>query len=99
MRVRKPQKPIAVTCIDCGTVFIGYSRKAKRCPECREKRAKEYRKNYNGSLKSNRKMSVKHNIYPKMTLSEVLRELRIYNKENNTNLSYGQFVLILEGKR
>ena len=35
----------------------------------------------------------------KKTIKEILRELQEYNRENNTNLTYGQYVLKIEGRK
>ena len=90
MRVKKEPKPVEITCIDCGVVFIAYSNKALRCEKCR-KIAKR-KTNAQWMAKSRNGVNL---IYPKMTIREVLRELEIYNKENGTHLSYGQFIAIM----
>jgi tRNA(Ile2) C34 agmatinyltransferase TiaS len=96
MRVKKSRKPIEKTCIECGQLFIAYGHKALRCPECRKKVAREQIKDSKSHWLRTRK-SKKATYRPPMTISEVLKELEMYNKVHGTRLSYGQFVLILEG--
>ena len=75
-------------CVDCGQPFYSKATKALRCPECRKEHAKEYRRQR------------KEGIYkrtPSKTLNEIMRELQVYNREHNTKLTYGQYVLKVEG--
>lgn len=101
MRVKKPQKPVEVTCKECGVKFIAYSRKALRCPECRRNAIREQNKSYQRqlqqSIKEVKKITTKKTYRPPMTINEVVNEMEKYNKVHGTCLSYGQFVLILEG--
>ena len=97
MRVKKPLKPIEKNCIECGQPFIAYGQKALRCPECRKivarKQIASSKSHWLRSKKANKKKSYR----PPMTINEVLKELEMYNKVHGTRLSYGQFVLIMEG--
>lgn len=71
------------TCALCGQPFITKARNAKYCSDCR----------YKGNilkmqqLRSERKKRKLHK-----SLDEIMRDLAAYNKEHNTNLSYGQYV-------
>jgi len=71
----------------CG--FSAFSSKALRCPECRKK-------NDSKRVKKNREKSNADLNRPKLTMREVLQRLEVYNKENNTHLSYGQFMVLIE---
>ena len=96
MRVKKEKQPIQLNCMDCGEVFIAYSKKALRCEKCRILSKKQRSKDW---MQKDRAMSKnKTTKMPlKKTIREVLRELEIYNKEHKTRLSYGQFVQKMEG--
>ena len=95
MRVKKPRKPIELTCVDCGETFIAYSSHALRCPECRKKAKKQTSAMWMAEDRAKHRIEAKK-IHPKMTIKEVLKELEIYNKANKTRLSYGQFVQKME---
>ena len=91
----KPRQLIEVTCIDCGCSFMAGSKAAKRCPECNLKHRKNQKQGYAEDFKSTRKVRKKKQ-KPK-SITQVLRELEVYNKEHKTHLSYGKFVELMAG--
>ena len=98
MRVKREPKPIEVKCIDCGEVFIAYSNKALRCEECRKVKARQQSKRSMEYLRQYKKPQGKKKkiIKPAMTMRETIAAMERYNKEHNTHLTYGQFVLLME---
>ena len=97
MRGKKQRKPIDVTCIDCGCTFKALTRKALRCEACKKNIMYQYRKRKRAwERELNRKNELPH-LRPKMSIAEVLKEQEKYNKEHKTHISYGRFVLMLEG--
>lgn len=57
--MRKPRKKHEVVCIDCGDVFETSSHRTQRCPDCREQRENEYKKQYNA------KYRMEHGVRPR----------------------------------
>ena len=97
MRVRKPSKPVELTCVDCKKTFIAYSRSALRCSECKQDHLRRIKVAAQAVYRSPAYINAKGKKKPpKMSLREVLKELESYNKENNTCLSYGEFVTMLD---
>lgn len=96
----RKRKPIEITCIDCGVKFMAYSSKALRCETCREKAKNEcnrrYMKGYRNAYKLEHANAGTY-IPPKMSIGEKIKAMEEYNKEHNTHLSYGQYVLLTEG--
>ena len=92
----KPRKPVEVTCFDCGCTFIAKSSRALRCTKCRVKAKRETSKMWMESQRRGYRRENYPKICPKLTIGEVLRKQEEYNKAHRKNLSYGQFVLILE---
>lgn len=81
-------------CTDCGQPFKSKATWALRCPKCRCKHEREREQAYRRRKKAEQYGGVKQK-----TINEVMRELEAYNKENHTTLSYGQYVLKIEGRR
>ena len=78
-------------CALCGETFIARSHSAKYCPECRDyAKIKRDRKYYAEKKNSYYKRSGK-------SIREIMRELQQYNREHKTNLTYGQYVQMIEG--
>jgi hypothetical protein len=75
-------------CFDCDQMFYSTTEGKKYCPECAKKRKNASNRKY---MRRKRKPSVEVK-----TISEVLRELKAYNEEHGTCLSYGQYVLMTE---
>lgn len=77
-----------VTCDICGKHFIAPTRKTKYCSdECRKIKAKRDWHNYDKKPTVEKQAPIVTE-----TLDEILQQLDEYNAENNTCLSYGQFV-------
>lgn len=81
------------TCIECGKEYTAGQHNTKWCKDCvvigRQKRDAECRKRRRNATKAHDK--------PKTTIYDVLAQLDRYNKEHNTNLSYGHFIQIKDG--
>ena len=81
------------TCLICGKEYTANAYNTKWCKDCvaigRRKRDAECRKRRRNATKTHDK--------PKTTIYDVLRQMETYNKEHNTNLSYGQFIQIKDG--
>jgi ribosomal protein L37E len=77
-----------LTCLNCGRKFENYNIGKKHCPECELQLKRERNRKY---MRNKRKPSVEIK-----TISEVLAELKQYNEEHGTCLSYGQYVLMTE---
>ena len=99
MRVRRERKLIEIICIDCCKTYTAQSRAAKRCPECNLKHRREYRQEY---AEANKKEQIeiqnkfKKPMYKPKPMSQILKEMEIYNKEHKTRLSYGQYVALVD---
>lgn len=85
----RDRKEYELICIECGIPFIAFSNKALRCPDCK---AKHKRVPALGGRKNYKRLSKA----AKMSIEEVLRTLKKYNRENGTRHSYGQFVSLIE---
>lgn len=75
------------TCALCGQPFITKTNNAKYCSDCRYKGNQIKIK----QLKSERKKR-----RPSQSLNDIMWALATYNREHNTNLSYGKYVQLLE---
>ena len=81
-------------CVDCKEPFKSKSYRAERCPKCRQERQRLLkRENYI------RKKERKYGENSLKTIREIMRELKAYNQEHNTHLSYGQYVSQIEGRQ
>ena len=89
-------KLIEKNCIDCGQTFIAHGHSALRCEECKEKITRIRRRE---NMRKKRKGVRLYPAQPAKTIYEIERERRIYNQEHGTNLSYGQYVLKVEGRQ
>lgn len=90
----KGKKEYKLTCRDCSKAFIAFSRKALRCPKCKEEHlriAAHARYVAKGRNKKRTKRKV-----PAMTISAVIKALEKYNKEHGTRHTYGIFVSLME---
>lgn len=89
---------IELKCIDCGDTFTAKIRTALRCPICKEKVRKQQHKEAAQRFRDNIKVSpIRRTAQPEKSITDVLRELNAYNKEHNTHLNYGQYILKVEG--
>ncbi len=76
--------------LKCGNYFDYSSSLKKYCPECDAELRKER------SKKCMQKKRAKNTVKFK-TLTEVMRELKAYNEEHGTHLTYGQYISMCEG--
>lgn len=79
-----------ILCLKCGRNFEYSSSLKKYCPECDAEIKRERNRKF--MQKKRKKSTVKFK-----TLTEVMRELKAYNEEHGTCLSYGQYVSMCEG--
>lgn len=77
------QKLFDLKCAECGKFFRNPDENERFCPEC--KKIKEGRKKPKQKAKSVKSKSI----------LQITRELKKYNKEHGTRLSYGQYVLLM----
>ena len=75
------QKLFDLRCAECHKVFRNPNENERFCPEC--KKIKESKKKARQKVKSNK------------SILQITRELKKYNKEHGTRLSYGQYVLLM----
>ena len=75
------QKLFDLKCAECHKVFRNPNENERLCPEC--KKIKESKKKARQKVKSNK------------SILQITRELKKYNKEHGTRLSYGQYVLLM----
>ena len=75
------QKLFDLKCAECHKVFRNPDENERFCPEC--KKIKENKKKPKQKAKSNK------------SILQITRELKKYNKEHGTRLSYGQYVLLM----
>lgn len=75
-------------CMQCGNIIYsqGITRR-KLCDDCKRKNRLEYQQ----ALKSLRLYNDK-NSFKTQSLEEIVKEIDIYNKTNNTCLTYGEYV-------
>ena len=76
------------TCALCGQPFIAKCNNAKYCVDCRYK---------GNQIKTQQLRAARKKRRPPQSLNTIMRNLATYNKEHKTNLSYGQYVQLLEG--
>jgi hypothetical protein len=84
-------KAYKMECIDCGLTFVAKNPKALRCACCRREAARLQTKEH-----QEKKRIYRDSIKPKKSISDVLRELKRYNEEHGTFLSYGEFIVMTE---
>ena len=77
------QKLFDLKCVECGKIFRNPDENERFCPEC--KKIKESKKKPKQKAKSIKSKSI----------LQMTRELKKYNKEHGTLLSYGQYVLLM----
>lgn len=75
------QKLFDLKCAECHKVFRNPDENERLCPE--RKKIKESKKKPKQKAKSNK------------SIFQITRELKKYNKEHGTRLSYGQYVLLM----
>ena len=76
-----------LTCEKCGLTFEApKGSRRKFCDECKWEMELEKPK-YQGIKRKRRRF-----VEPKQTIDEILAEMRAYNEEHGTRLSYGKFV-------
>lgn len=82
-----------IFCEDCGTLVITPGHNTTRCKECQKEHTRKQARERDRQRRNSRRL------YPGPTKSipEIERERHIYNKEHGTSLSYGQYVLKVEG--
>lgn len=76
-------------CDNCKRKFVARSANAVYCEDCRKK-AKQIRI-------AKAKAKKPYYTRSKKSLYEIIREMEAYNREHNTHLTYGQYVLKIEG--
>lgn len=79
-------------CEGCGIDFFSAAKHAKWCPKCREENQRIYRKQ---RYENKKKQKARLNLENK-SIIEILREIKKYNEQNGTYLSYGQYVSMVE---
>lgn len=93
MKYTKERKSYTYVCERCGATFYSYSAKARWCEPCRVIVRNERNKQWRRSAK-NRQAEIRLPL--KKTINDILRDLRKYNEEHNTHLTYGQYVAMIE---
>ena len=83
-----------IICIDCGAKFIAHNNKALRCAKCKSEVANLMSKEHRIKVRMAKLRAARK---PTKSINEVLKELAQYNKDHQTNLSYGQFIQLAEG--
>ena len=78
------QKLFDLKCVECGKIFRNPNENERFCPEC--KKIKEGRKKPKQKAKSVKSKSI----------LQITRELKKYNKEHRTMLSYGEYVALVD---
>ena len=82
-----------LTCINCGQTFKAHAPTALRCDECKQERTRKQHKAYMARRRKSAELIFKK------TLNEIMRDLKAYNSEHNTHLTYGQYVSKFEGRQ
>ncbi len=92
----KDKKEYKVICIEekCKREFIAFSKKALRCPKCKEEHLRitahaRYVEQRHKKKRRPRKL-------PPMSINDVVRATARYNKKHNTCISEGLFVSMME---
>ena len=75
------QKLFDLRCAECHKLFRNPNENERFCPEC--KKIKESKKKARQKAKSNK------------SILQITRELKKYNQEHGTRLSYGQYALLM----
>ena len=92
-REKNKKEKVEVECVICGKKFIPKAVNgiccSSECRKIRERQRNQMRSNQDVPKKEKPKKR------KKVTISKILRELEKYNKKNRTNLSYGQYVMLL----
>ena len=93
-------------CADCGKVFKAKSTRKLYCPKCLALRVKEARKRHYEKYAadiSKRKAQKKPSVVketkkkaPVLSIMGVCRLMKKYNEDNGVNLSYGEFVQMID---
>jgi predicted amidophosphoribosyltransferase len=76
-------------CFNCNREFTYTSDAKKYCPECEKEIKRERNRKFMANKRKKASIEIK-------TISQVLQELKAYNEEHGTCLSYGQYVLMTE---
>jgi uncharacterized Zn finger protein (UPF0148 family) len=86
-------------CQICGSEFITKTGKGKYCPICRKEQQRRQNRN-NNRAKYEKKKTAKEQPTPHnhKILNDLMWELKAYNEKHNTKLSYGEYVLLIEGR-
>ena len=79
-------------CINCGETFKTHGHSALRCVECRQQLERQKQRD-----RYLIKKAKGHRLRPAKSINQILRELEAYNKEHKTHLTYGQYMLKVEG--
>lgn len=77
-------------CFNCNREFTYTSDAKKYCPECDKEIKRERNRNFMRKKRAKPSVEVK-------SIREILIEMENYNKEHGTHLSYGQYVLMIDG--
>ena len=94
MRMVKKLRKICQN-LNCKVEFFAASPNARFCPDCRKIRKSESQKECRKAAKERAKYEALHK---SKSITDILFELREYNRKNNTNLSYGKYVQICHNK-
>jgi hypothetical protein len=81
------QNLIYKKCEKCGKFYYTSKECSTICEKCQSNDNQNYELSQTGKPKNRKKRAVK-------SISEILRDMEKYNKEHNTNLSYGYYVFI-----
>ncbi len=82
-------------CKYCGLTFRTDKPRVKICPSCRIKNRKESQLAWNSNNKKTIKDRYNMPGIPSLSINEMCKVIRAYNKKHNTTYSYGQFVTAL----
>lgn len=81
----------AKVCTDCGAEFVARFDYIEKCRKCRYKNGRQA---YKRKERPTEKVKIPH-----VSLTETLKELDAYNRSHNTSLTYGQYVMMREGRK
>ena len=79
-----------ISCERCGCEIVTTHHLQRYCTRCRADVRRETQRKACRRYKNKRVVNHK-------SVNEIIKELNAYNKEHNTSLTYGQYMLILEG--
>jgi hypothetical protein len=82
------------TCSQCGEKFYT-TQKAQLCPDCKEKNRTQTEEQQKEVYRAAKPKTKTKKIKPFKSISQIEKERAIYNKEHNTYLSYGQYVVLM----